>query len=128
MAKKYEKKKKKSISVPRGIAHVKATFNNTFVTITDLNGNVLAFGSAGQAGFKGARKGTPYAAGLIARNIAHQAQGMGVKEVEVRVKGPGPGRETSIRSLQSAGLTVTQIRDFTAIPHNGCRPRKERRV
>lgn len=128
MAKKYEKKKKKNVSVPRGIAHVKATFNNTFVTITDLNGNVLAFASAGQSGFKGSRKGTPYAAGLIARNIAHQAQGMGMKEVEVRVKGPGPGRETSIRSLQSAGLTVTMIRDFTPIPHNGCRPRKERRV
>lgn len=128
MARKYEKKKKKTLNVPRGVAHIKATFNNTFVTITDTRGNIVTFASAGQVGFKGSRKGTPYAAGLIARTAAHRAQGFGMKEVEVRVKGPGPGRETSIRSLQSAGLSVTQIRDFTPIPHNGCRPRKERRV
>jgi small subunit ribosomal protein S11 len=128
MAKKYEKKKKKHINIPRGIAHIKATFNNTFVTITDPSGNILTFASAGQVGFKGSRKGTPYAAGLIARAAAQRAQDFGVREVEVRVKGPGPGRETSIRSLQSSGLSVTAIRDFTPLPHNGCRPRKERRV
>lgn len=128
MARKYTKKKKKNLNVPKGVVHIKATFNNTFVTITDLTGNVLTFGNAGQAGFKGARKGTPYAAGAISREVAHRALGFGMKEVEVRVKGPGPGRETSIRALQSAGLAVTSIRDFTPIPHNGCRPRKERRV
>ena len=128
MAKKYEKKKKKSAAGSEGIAHVKASFNNTFVTITDAIGNVLVYGSSGQVGFKGTRKGTPYAAGLVAREIARRAQDLGVREVEVRVKGPGPGRETAIRSLQSAGLIVTQIRDMSPIPHNGCRPPKERRV
>ncbi len=128
MARKYTKKKKKNLNVPKGVVHIKATFNNTFVTITDLKGNVLTFASAGQVGFKGTRKGTPYAAGMVSREVAQRVQGFGMKEVEVRVKGPGPGRETSIRSLQSAGLTVTSIRDFTPIPHNGCRPRKERRV
>lgn len=128
MPRKYQKRKKKSISVPKGIAHIKATFNNTFVTITDPQGNVLVFMSSGQVGFKGSRKGTPYGAGLVAREVARRAQDFGVKEVEVWVKGPGPGRETAIRSLQSAGLSVTQIRDMTPIPHNGCRPPKERRV
>ncbi len=129
MAKKYEKKKKKRhVAAPEGIAHIKASFNNTFVTITDLKGNVLVYGSCGQVGFKGTRKGTPYAAGLVTREVARRAQDLGVKEVEVRVKGPGPGRETAIRSLQSAGLVVTQIRDMSPIPHNGCRPPKERRV
>jgi small subunit ribosomal protein S11 len=128
MAKKYEKKKKKSAAPSEGIAHVKATFNNTFVTITDGKGNVLVQASSGQVGFKGTRKGTPYAAGLVAREVARRAQDLGVKEVEVHVKGPGPGRETAIRSLQSAGLMVTQIHDLSPIPHNGCRPPKERRV
>ena len=128
MGKKYEKKKKKSAAPSGGIAHVKATFNNTFVTITDDKGNVLVQASSGQVGFKGTRKGTPYAAGLVAREVARRAQDLGVREVEVRVKGPGPGRETAIRSLQSAGLMVTQIHDMSPIPHNGCRPPKERRV
>ena len=128
MGKKYEKKKKKSAAPAGGIAHVKATFNNTFVTITDDKGDVLVQSSSGQVGFKGTRKGTPYAAGLVAREVARRAQDLGVREVEVRVKGPGPGRETAIRSLQSAGLMVTQIHDMSPIPHNGCRPPKERRV
>ncbi len=128
MGKKYEKKKKKSAAPSVGIAHVKATFNNTFVTITDEKGDVLVQSSSGQVGFKGTRKGTPYAAGLVAREVARRAQDLGVREVEVRVKGPGPGRETAIRSLQSAGLMVTQIHDMSPIPHNGCRPPKERRV
>jgi len=128
MGKKYEKKKKKSTAPAGGVAHVKATFNNTFVTITDDKGNVLVQASSGQVGFKGTRKGTPYAAGLVAREVARRAQDLGVREVEVRVKGPGPGRETAIRSLQSAGLMVTQIHDMSPIPHNGCRPPKERRV
>ena len=129
MAKKYEKKKKKkSISVPVGIAHIRASFNNTFITITDLKGDVLTFASTGQVGFKGTRKGTPYAAGLVAREVARRVQVFGLKEVEVRVKGPGPGRETAIRSLQSAGIMINQIRDLSPIPHNGCRPPKERRV
>ncbi len=127
--KKYTKKKKKHLNVPTGIAHIKATFNNTIITITDTQGNVLLWGSAGSIGFKGTRKGTPFAAQLVAENVAKRAQSMlNMKEVMVRVKGPGPGRETAIRALQSAGLNVISIKDVTPIPHNGCRPPKRRRV
>ncbi|MFH0796864.1 MAG: 30S ribosomal protein S11 [Candidatus Omnitrophota bacterium] len=128
MAKYEKKKKKKGISIPAGVAHIKASFNNTFIAITDPKGNVLTCVSTGQVGFKGTRKGTPYAAGLVAREVARRVQDFGLKEVEVRVKGPGPGRETAIRALQSSGIIITQIRDVSPIPHNGCRPPKERRV
>ena len=119
---------KRKVSVPKGIAHIRATFNNTIVSITDLKGNVLVWGSGGQLGFKGSRKGTPFAASKVAQMVARKALDNQMKEVEVYVKGPGPGRETAIRSLQSAGLTVTLIKDITPIPHNGCRPPKQRRV
>ncbi|WP_022670787.1 30S ribosomal protein S11 [Hippea alviniae] len=129
MAKKVAKKKKKvKRNVVSGIAHIQATFNNTIVTITDPDGNVLCWSSAGDSGFKGTRKGTPFAAQLAAENAAKKAMAMGMKEIDVRVKGPGPGRETAIRALASAGLRVKSIRDVTPIPHNGCRPPKRRRV
>ncbi len=129
MAKKATKKRKKvKRNVVSGIAHIQATFNNTIVTITDPDGNVLCWSSAGDSGFKGTRKGTPFAAQLAAENAAKKAMSMGMKEIDVRVKGPGPGRETAIRALQSAGLRVKSIRDVTPIPHNGCRPPKRRRV
>ncbi|HLE78120.1 MAG TPA: 30S ribosomal protein S11 [bacterium] len=121
-------RKKERKSVPVGVAHIQSTFNNTVVTITDQKGNVLAWSSAGQTGFKGSRKGTPFAAGLAAENAARKAMEHGVKQVEVYVKGPGAGREAAIRSLQAAGLEVNLIRDVTPIPHNGCRPPKRRRV
>jgi len=127
--KKYVKKRKKHLNVPRGIAHIKSTFNNTIITITDPEGRVLIQGSAGQVGFKGTRKGTPFAAQVTAENVAKRAQNLlNMKEVDVRVKGPGPGRETAIRALESAGLNVVSIKDVTPIPHNGCRPPKRRRV
>jgi len=110
------------------VAHIQSTFNNTIVTITDAQGNVLAWSSAGTTGFKGSRKGTPFAAGLAAEAAARKAMEQGVKQVEVFVKGPGAGREAAIRSLQAAGLEVALIRDVTPIPHNGCRPPKRRRV
>lgn len=119
---------KRKVSVSKGIAHIRATFNNTIVTISDVKGNVLVWGSGGQLGFKGSRKGTPFAASKVAQMVARKALDAQMKEVEVYVKGPGPGRETAIRSLQSAGLTVTLIKDITPIPHNGCRPPKQRRV
>lgn len=119
---------KKKISISKGIAHIRATFNNTIVTIADHKGNVLVWGSAGQLGFKGSRKGTPFAASKVAQMVAKKALAIRMKEVEVYVKGPGPGRETAIRSLQSAGLTVILIKDITPIPHDGCRPPKQRRV
>ncbi|HOJ40934.1 MAG TPA: 30S ribosomal protein S11 [bacterium] len=126
---KYVKKRRKHISVPRGIVHIKASFNNTVMTLTDPEGRVLLWGSAGSIGFKGTRKGTPFAAQLVAENLAKRAQSLlNMREVEVRVKGPGPGRETAIRSLQTAGLNVISIKDITPIPHNGCRPPKRRRV
>lgn len=129
MARKYTKKRRKRMNVPRGIAHIKATFNNTIITITDQEGHVLLWGSAGTVGFKGTRKGTPFAAQLAAENVAKRAQALlNMKEVDVRVKGPGPGRETAIRALQSAGLNVVSIKDVTPIPHDGCRPPKRRRV
>jgi len=122
------KKKKERRQIPVGVAHIQSTFNNTIVTITDAQGNVLAWSSAGTTGFKGSRKGTPFAAGLAAEAAARKAMEQGVKQVEVFVKGPGAGREAAIRSLQTAGLEVALIRDVTPIPHNGCRPPKRRRV
>jgi small subunit ribosomal protein S11 len=127
MVKKGRRKKERK-HVPVGVAHIQSTFNNTVVTITDQQGNVLAWSSAGSAGFKGSRKGTPFAAGLAAEAAARKAMEHGVKQVEVYVKGPGSGREAAIRSLQAAGLEVALIRDVTPIPHNGCRPPKRRRV
>ena len=115
-------------NVPHGAAHIKSTFNNTIVTITDPQGNVIAWASSGHVGFKGSRKSTPFAAQLAAENAARKAQEHGVKKVDVFVKGPGSGRETAIRSLQAAGLEVGAISDVTPQPHNGCRPPKRRRV
>jgi small subunit ribosomal protein S11 len=120
--------RKERKNVPAGIAHIQSTFNNTVVSICDLHGNVLAWASAGTSGFKGSRKGTPFAAGLAAENAARKAMEHGVRSVEVFVKGPGSGREAAIRSLQAAGLEVSLIKDVTPIPHNGCRPPKRRRV
>jgi small subunit ribosomal protein S11 len=129
-AKKGKKgKKKKDRKVDSvGIAHVASTFNNTIVTITDMKGNVVSWSSAGKIGFKGSKKSTPFAAQLAAENSAKEAIELGVRKVEVRVKGPGAGREAAIRSLQAAGLDISSIRDVTPIPHNGCRPPKRRRV
>ena len=115
-------------SIPAGRAYIQSTFNNTVVTLTDPEGNVIAWGSSGTAGFKGSRKGTPYAAQLAARDAARKAMVHGLRQVEVYVKGPGSGREAAIRSLQSSGLYITGIRDVTPVPHNGCRPPKKRRV
>jgi small subunit ribosomal protein S11 len=115
-------------SVPRGRAYIKSTFNNTIITLTDPNGNVLSWGSAGTANFKGSRKSTPFAAQVAAEGAARRAMDNGLRQIEVFVKGPGSGREAAIRSLQAAGLTVLSIRDVTPIPHNGCRPPKRRRV
>src|SRR5712671_2662861 len=121
-------KKRERREVRTGIAHVQATFNNTVVTLTDKMGGVVAWASAGSVGFKGPRKSTPFAAQLAAEAAARKAMGMGLKQVEVYVKGPGAGREAAIRSLQAVGLEITAIRDVTPIPHNGCRPPKRRRV
>jgi small subunit ribosomal protein S11 len=121
-------KAKGSKNVSQGIAHVLATFNNTIVSITDQRGAVLGASSAGKVGFKGSRKSTAYAAQLVAQDAARQAMGHGLKEVEVRVKGPGAGRESAIRALQAIGLEITVIKDVTPVPHNGCRPPKARRV
>ena len=130
MAKKKKKERKKKIQLVSsiGVAHIKATFNNTIISITDLKGNVLTWASAGAVGFKGAKKSTPYAAQLASLNAAKKVREMGLKELEVLVKGPGPGRESAIRSLQAAGLSVKRIKDITPAPHNGCRPKKKRRV
>ena len=114
-------------SVPRGRAYVASTFNNTIITLTDPNGNVLAWGSGGTAGFKGSRKSTPYAAQIAAEGAAQRAMEHGLREVEVFVKGPGSGREAAVRALQSSGVRVLSIRDLTPIPHNGCRPRRRPR-
>ncbi len=127
--KKKSRAKKKSRKVEaNGIAHVKATFNNTIVTITDTNGKTISWASAGKAGFKGSKKSTPFAAQLAGSSCAKEAMDMGLRKVEVWVKGPGSGREAAIRSLSAAGLQVTLIKDVTPIPHNGCRPPKRRRV
>ena len=121
-------KAKGAKNIHSGIAHVYATFNNTICTITDLNGNVIGWSSAGKVGFKGSRKSTAYAAQLVAQDAARQAMGHGLKEVQVLVKGPGAGRESAVRALQAIGLDLTLIRDVTPVPHNGCRPPKQRRV
>ena len=121
-------KAKGSKNVYSGFAHVLSTFNNTIVTITDLNGNVIGWSSAGKVGFKGSRKSTAYAAQLVAQDASRQAMGHGLKEVEVLVRGPGAGRESAVRALQAIGLDLTVIRDVTPVPHNGCRPPKQRRV
>ena len=121
-------KAKGSKNVHSGVAHVLATFNNTVVTITDLKGNVIGWSSAGKVGFKGSRKSTAYAAQMVAQDASRQAMGHGLKEVEVLVKGPGAGRESAVRALQAIGLDLTVIRDVTPVPHNGCRPPKQRRV
>jgi small subunit ribosomal protein S11 len=121
-------KAKGSKNVHSGIAHVLATFNNTIVTITDMKGNVIGWSSAGKVGFKGSRKSTAYAAQMVAQDASRQAMGHGLKEVEVLVRGPGAGRESAVRALQAVGLDLTLIRDVTPVPHNGCRPPKQRRV
>ncbi len=121
-------KRRERKNVDKGIAHIKSTFNNTIVTITDMNGNALSWASAGGMGFKGSRKSTPYAAQTAADAAARAAMEHGLREIECYVKGPGAGREAAIRSLQAAGLEVTLIKDVTPIPHNGCRPPKRRRV
>lgn len=121
-------KKRERKNVEKGIAHIRSSFNNTIVTITDPKGNAIAWSSAGNSGFKGSRKSTPFAAQLAAEKAAKEAMNHGMKEVEVYVKGPGAGREAAIRSLQAAGLEVSLIKDVTPIPHNGCRPPKRRRV
>jgi small subunit ribosomal protein S11 len=110
------------------VAHISSTFNNTMVTIADMKGEVVAWSSSGRVGFKGAKKGTPYAAGVCSETCAKDASALGVRAVEVRVSGPGPGREAAIRSLQNVGLQITSIKDITPIPHNGCRPPKQRRI
>lgn len=121
-------KKRVRRSVARGIAHIKATFNNTMITITDTAGETLAWASAGTVGFKGTRKSTPFAAQRAAESAARAARKFGLSEVEIRVKGPGSGRESAITALQAAGLRIQSIEDVTPLPHNGCRPRKKRRV
>ncbi len=122
------KKKKALRNVSSGVAHIKATFNNTIISITDMKGDVISWCSTGSQGFKGSRKGTPYAAQMAAEAAAKKAVEQGMREVIVLVKGPGSGRETAIRALQAAGLAVNMIKDVTPIPHNGCRPPKQRRV
>ena len=124
--KKFKKRERKNIT--SGVAHVNATFNNTMITITDVQGNTIAWSTAGTMGFKGSRKSTPYAAQVAAEDAAKKAQEHGMRTLEVEVAGPGSGRESALRSLQAAGFTITSIRDVTPIPHNGCRPRKRRRV
>jgi len=122
------KRRRDRKNIEKGVAHIKSTFNNTVVTITDMAGNTVAWASSGVMGFKGSRKSTPFAAQVLAEQAAKDAMEHGMKHVEVYVKGPGPGREAAIRALQSAGIEVTLIKDVTPIPHNGCRPPKRRRV
>ena len=130
MAKPKRKVRKKKVKrdIGYGVANIQSTFNNTIISISDHNGNVVCWGSSGTAGFKGARKGTPFAAQLAAKEVASKARDYGVRYLDVRVKGPGAGRESAIRALQSDGLEIKSIRDVTLIPHNGCRVRKRRRV
>ncbi len=127
MARNVTKKRRVKKNIPMGIAHIHSTFNNTIITITDPTGNAIAWSSAGAIGYKGSRKSTPFAAGLASEAAAKAAMDNGVQKVEVSVKGPGPGREAAIRSLQVAGLEITAIRDVTPVPHNGCRPPKRPR-
>ncbi len=128
MAKPRVKKKKEKKTVANGAIHIKSTFNNTIVTVTDMEGNVLAWASAGSVGFKGSRKGTPYAAQMAAESVAKKAQEFGIKNLTIYVKGPGSGRESAMRVLQAFGFKIVAIKDVTPIPHNGCRPPKRRRV
>jgi small subunit ribosomal protein S11 len=128
MAKPRTSGRKKRQVDAEGVAHIKATFNNTIITITDTEGGAVAWASAGKAGFKGSKKSTPFAATIAAEQVGREAASMGMKRVHVRVQGPGSGRESAIQALQSAGLTIRSIRDVTPIPHNGCRPPKKRRV
>ena len=128
MAKASTKRRKARRNVTAGVAHIKATFNNTTVTITDTKGETLCWSSAGTSGFKGSRKSTPFAGQMAAQQAAEKAMKFGVKEVDVKVKGPGSGRESAITALQAAGLTIKSIEDVTPLPHNGCRPKKRRRV
>lgn len=128
MPKRIKGKRRERKAIPSGKAYIQSTFNNTIVTLTDPRGNVIGWASAGTAGFKGSRKGTPYAAQMAANTVTRKAMEQGLRQVEVFVKGPGSGREAAIRALQSAGLTISSIRDVTPIPHNGCRPPKRRRV
>lgn len=123
-----DKKKKEKRVVPHGVAHIRATFNNTLISISDPEGNVVSWSSAGRIGFKGSRKGTPFAAQVAGQNAAHSARDVGMRTLDVHVNGPGGGRESAIRAIAAAGLVVKSIRDVTPIPHNGCRPRKRRRV
>ncbi len=121
-------KRRERKNITSGVAHVSATFNNTVVTITDAQGNAIAWSSAGSQGFKGSRKSTPYAAQMAAEDAGRKAMEHGMRTLEIKVKGPGSGRESALRALQAVGFTITSIRDVTPIPHNGCRPRKRRRV
>ena len=127
MAKGSGKKKRRQVEA-EGVAHIKATFNNTIITITTPNGETIAWSSAGKSGFKGSKKSTPFAATIAAENVAREAVALGMKRVRVQVQGPGSGRESAIQALQGAGLTIRSIKDVTPIPHNGCRPPKKRRV
>jgi len=128
MAKRIKTKKKDKKNISNGVVHIQSTFNNTIISITDPNGNVISWSTAGMNGFKGSRKSTPFAAQLASQDAAKKAMEHGLKNVEVFVKGPGPGRESALKSLQATGLTVTMIKDVTPIPHNGCKPKKRRRV
>ena len=128
VSKKVVKKRRERKNVEKGVAHIRSTFNNTIVTITDMQGNAIAWGTAGEMGFKGSKKSTPYAAQTAAEHAARIAVDNGMKTVEVLVRGPGAGRESAIRALATAGLEITMIKDVTPIPHNGCRPPKRRRV
>ena len=121
-------KKKEKKNITEGVAHIQSTFNNTIITITDMSGNVVSWSSAGLQGFKGSRKSTPFAAQMAAEDAVRKAKDQGMRRVQVYIKGPGAGRESALRSLQLAGLTITMIRDVTPVPHNGCRPPKRRRV
>jgi len=128
MAQKRKGVKKVKKNIPVGVAHIQTSFNNTIISVTDPNGNVVAWASSGSCGFKGSRKGTPYAAQIAAETVAKKVMEMGMKQIDVFIKGPGSGRETAIRALQAAGLEINLIKDVTPVPHNGCRPPKRRRV
>ena len=128
MGKKGKAKTKKKIAVNEGVVHINSTFNNTIISITDMKGNVISWASAGTVGFKGSRKGTPYGAQLAAESVGKEVMSLGCKSVDILVKGPGSGRESAIRSFQAQGFNIRAIKDVTPIPHNGCRPKKRRRV